>query len=70
VPRIDVGSTTLNYTGPGSGDSLLFIPGLVGVHAAWEYQLAYFTPFERMGRVGRAVPPRTSAVITPEIVLR
>lgn len=43
MPRIDVGRITLNYTEAGSGDPVLFIPGLVGVYAAWDFQLAYFS---------------------------
>jgi pimeloyl-ACP methyl ester carboxylesterase len=43
MPRIDIGRITLNYTEAGSGDPVLFIPGLVGVYAAWDYQLAHFS---------------------------
>lgn len=43
MPRIDIGAITLNYAEQGQGDPLLFIPGLVGVHKAWDFQLAHFS---------------------------
>lgn len=43
MPRIDVGDITLNYAEAGEGEPLLLIPGLVGVHKAWEFQIAYFS---------------------------
>jgi pimeloyl-ACP methyl ester carboxylesterase len=42
MPRIDIGRITLNYAEAGDGEPLLFIPGLVGVHDAWDFQLAHF----------------------------
>ena len=47
MPRIDIGPITLNYCEAGDGDPLLFIPGLVGVHAAWDYQLSHFSKHYR-----------------------
>jgi|SRR5215475_3124864 len=43
MPRIDVGKITLNYVEEGTGEPLLFIPGLVGLHDAWDYQVAHFS---------------------------
>jgi aminoacrylate hydrolase len=43
MPRIDIGKITLNYREAGQGEPLLFIPGLAGVHAAWDYQIAHFS---------------------------
>jgi aminoacrylate hydrolase len=43
VPRIDVGHITLNYAERGQGPAFLFIPGLVGLLDAWEFQLAEFS---------------------------
>jgi aminoacrylate hydrolase len=43
LPRIDVGHITLNYEERGKGPAFLFIPGLVGLLNAWEYQMAHFS---------------------------
>lgn len=43
MARIDVGELSLNYAEAGEGDPILFIPGLVGVHKAWEFQIAHFS---------------------------
>ena len=43
MPRIDVGAITLNYDERGSGFAFVFIPGLVGLLNAWEYQMAEFS---------------------------
>jgi len=40
MPRIDVGHITLNYEERGQGKAVLFIPGLVGLLDAWEFQVA------------------------------
>jgi pimeloyl-ACP methyl ester carboxylesterase len=40
--RIDVGELTLNYEERGQGPAFLFIPGLVGLLNAWEFQMAEF----------------------------
>lgn len=42
LPRIDIGSITLNYAERGAGPAFLFIPGLVGLLDAWEFQMAEF----------------------------
>jgi pimeloyl-ACP methyl ester carboxylesterase len=47
MPRIDVGSIALNYTQVGDGEPLLFIPGLVGLFNAWDYQLEHFAEHYR-----------------------
>ncbi len=43
MPRIDVGRITLNYEERGQGPAFLFIPGLVGLLNAWEFQMAEFS---------------------------
>ncbi len=43
MPRIDIGEITLNYEERGSGPAFLFIPGLVGLLNAWEFQIAEFS---------------------------
>jgi aminoacrylate hydrolase len=43
VPRIDVGHITLNYEERGQGPAFLFIPGLVGLLDAWEFQITEFS---------------------------
>ena len=43
MPRIDVGHITLNYEERGQGKAILFIPGLVGLLNAWEFQVAEFS---------------------------
>jgi aminoacrylate hydrolase len=43
LPRINVGHITLNYEERGSGRAFLFIPGLVGLLNAWEFQMAEFS---------------------------
>ena len=42
MPRIDIGELTLNVEERGQGPALVFIPGLVGLHNAWEFQTAEF----------------------------
>ena len=43
MARIDVGHITLNYQERGRGPAFLFIPGLVGLLDAWEFQIAEFS---------------------------
>ena len=43
MSRIDVGHITLNYEERGRGEAILFIPGLVGLLNAWEFQIAEFS---------------------------
>ena len=43
MPRIDVGHINLNYAERGEGPAFLFIPGLVGLLDAWEFQMAEFS---------------------------
>lgn len=43
MPRINVGHITLNYEERGAGAAFLFIPGLVGLLNAWEFQMAHFS---------------------------
>jgi aminoacrylate hydrolase len=41
--RINVGHITLNVAERGSGPAFIFIPGLVGLLNAWEFQVAEFS---------------------------
>src|SRR5262249_60513287 len=43
MPRIDIGELTLNVEERGSGPAFIFIPGLVGLLNAWEFQMAEFS---------------------------
>jgi aminoacrylate hydrolase len=43
LARIDIGDITLNVEERGTGPAFIFIPGLVGLLNAWEYQLAEFS---------------------------
>jgi aminoacrylate hydrolase len=43
MPRIDIGELSLNVEERGEGPAFLFIPGLVGLLNAWEFQLAEFS---------------------------
>lgn len=43
VPRIDIGKLSLNVEERGNGTAFIFIPGLVGLLNAWEFQLAHFS---------------------------
>ena len=43
LPRINTGEITLNYEERGHGLAFLFIPGLVGLLNAWEFQVAEFS---------------------------
>jgi aminoacrylate hydrolase len=43
MPRIDIGELSLNYVERGQGPAFVFIPGLVGLLNAWEFQLAHFS---------------------------
>lgn len=44
MARIDIGEITLNAEERGSGPAFIFIPGLVGLLNAWEFQMAGFSP--------------------------
>lgn len=43
LARIDIGDITLNVEERGSGPTFIFIPGLVGLHDAWDFQIAEFS---------------------------
>lgn len=43
MSRIDIGGITLNIEERGTGPAFIFIPGLVGLLNAWEFQLAEFS---------------------------
>ena len=42
--RIDIGEIKLNVADAGNGPAFIFIPGLVGLCDAWEYQIAHYSP--------------------------
>jgi pimeloyl-ACP methyl ester carboxylesterase len=43
MPRINVGELSLNMEERGQGPAFIFIPGLVGLLNAWEFQMAEFS---------------------------
>lgn len=43
MARIDIGEITLNVAERGDGPALILIPGLVGLHNAWDLQVAHFS---------------------------
>jgi len=43
MARIDIGGITLNVEERGQGPAFIFIPGLVGLLNAWEFQMAEFS---------------------------
>ncbi len=43
MPRIDIGEIQLNYEERGTGPAFIFIPGLVGLLNAWDFQIAHFS---------------------------
>jgi aminoacrylate hydrolase len=47
MPRLKVGAVCLSYVEKGSGDPILFIPGLIGLAAQWSHQVDYFADTHR-----------------------
>ena len=43
MTRIKAGELHLNYVDEGKGDPILFIPGLMGLLNAWDFQIPYFS---------------------------
>lgn len=43
MPRINIGELSLNVEERGQGPAFIFIPGLVGLLNAWEFQMAEFS---------------------------
>jgi aminoacrylate hydrolase len=43
MARINIGELTLNVEERGQGPAFIFIPGLVGLHNAWEFQMTEFS---------------------------
>ncbi|MBI3127977.1 MAG: alpha/beta fold hydrolase [Candidatus Tectomicrobia bacterium] len=43
MPRIKAGELHLNYAEAGTGDAFLFIPGLMGLLDAWDFQVPHFS---------------------------
>ena len=43
MARLDIGDITLNVAETGAGDAFIFIPGLLGLLDAWDFQIAEFS---------------------------
>ena len=43
MPRLNIGHITLNVEEKGAGPAFIFVPGLVGLLNAWEFQVAHFS---------------------------
>jgi aminoacrylate hydrolase len=43
LPRIDIGGLSLNVEERGAGPAFIFVPGLLGLLNAWEFQMAEFS---------------------------
>ncbi len=42
MPRIKLGEVNINYVEAGEGEAFLFVPGLIGLAKAWEFQFPHF----------------------------
>ena len=47
MPKVKVGPIHLSYVERGSGDPILFIPGLIGLAAQWSHQIEHFAGHHR-----------------------
>ena len=67
MPRINIGEISLNVEERGSGPAFIFIPGLVGLLNAWEFQLAHFSKrfrciaFDHRGTGDSDKPPQSAS---------
>jgi aminoacrylate hydrolase len=43
MPRLNIGDITLNVEEKGAGPAFIFVPGLVGLLNAWDFQVAHFS---------------------------
>ncbi len=43
MPRVEVNGVHINYIEEGEGEALLFVPGLIGLLKAWEFQFPHFS---------------------------
>ena len=43
MPRLNIGEITLNVEERGTGPAFIFVPGLVGLLNAWDFQIAHFS---------------------------
>jgi aminoacrylate hydrolase len=76
LPRIDIGGLTLNVEERGAGPAFIFIPGLVGLINAWEFQLAEFSnryrcvSFDHRGTGDSDKPPSgyTTELIAQDVI--
>ncbi len=78
MPRISIGSFHLSYRDEGRGDPILFIPGLIGLMDAWDFQAPHFAQRYRClrfdhrgsGESDRAPDGRYSTKLIAEDVVR
>jgi aminoacrylate hydrolase len=78
VLHVDIGGFNLSYRDEGEGDPLLFIPGLIGLMDAWDFQVPHFSRryrclrFDHRGSGGsdRAPDGRYSTKLIAEDVVR
>jgi aminoacrylate hydrolase len=76
LARIDIGEITLNVEERGSGPAFIFIPGLVGLHTAWDFQIAEFSnsyrciAFDHRGAGDSDKPPNgyTTAALARDVI--
>ena len=73
MSRVNIGELTLNVEERGTGPAFIFIPGLVGLLTAWEFQMAQFSKryrcisFDHRG-AGDSDKPQTG--YTTELIAR
>jgi aminoacrylate hydrolase len=76
LARIDIGELTLNVEERGAGPAFIFIPGLVGLLDAWEFQMAEFSKryrcisFDHRGAGDSDKPPTgySTAAIARDVI--
>ena len=76
LARIDIGEITLNVEDRGSGTAFIFIPGLVGLHDAWDFQIEEFSrryrcvTFDHRGAGDSDKPPNgyTTQVLAHDVI--
>ncbi len=76
LARIDIGEITLNVEERGSGPAFIFIPGLVGLSNAWDFQTAEFSKryrcvaFDHRGAGDSDKPPNgyTTGILAHDVI--
>ena len=76
MARIDIGEITLNVEERGSGPAFIFIPGLVGLNNAWDFQTAEFSKryrcvaFDHRGAGDSDKPPNgyTTGILARDVI--